>query len=101
MSISKKDVEHIAHLARIEVSEDEAVRFEEDLEEILGFVGELKEADTAGVESMAGGLVMKRPETLFEEAREDEEVPPLGNPGELVGMAPRRKEGWIEVGAVL
>lgn len=99
--IIKKEVEHIARLARIEASENDIVKFEKDLEGILEFVGQLKEADTAGVEPMLGGSAAMNQETLIDETRSDEILPPIGNPAELVNAAPRKKEGWIEVEAVL
>ena len=98
--ITKKDIEHIAHLARIEVSEDEIVKFEKDLGGILKFIDQLKGVDTAGIEPVAGGLAVGIPETLAEETRGDEIMPPLGDPAGLVIGAPRRREGWIEVPAV-
>lgn len=98
--ITKKDVEHIARLARIELTEAEEQKFEKELSSILGFVAKLSEVDTSGIEPMAGGRVERAPPELKEATREDETVKPLGNPAELVNAAPQKKEGWVEVKAV-
>ena len=53
MSISKDDVKHIARLARIELSEQEVARFQNDLNKVLGYIEVLKSVDTQGVEPLA------------------------------------------------
>lgn len=52
MSLTKQQVTHVAHLARIRVSEAEADRLSGDLSRILGWVEQLGEVDTDGVEPM-------------------------------------------------
>ena len=49
MSISAKDVEYLALLARIQLTEEERKRFAAQLDEILGHVEKLKTAKTDGV----------------------------------------------------
>ncbi len=46
MTISKKEVKHIAHLARLNVSDKEIDLFQKDLREILGYVDRLKALKT-------------------------------------------------------
>ena len=53
MVLSLDDVRRIARLARLEVTEAEAEAVRRDLNGILGLVGELQAADTAGVEPMS------------------------------------------------
>lgn len=53
MSLTLDDVKRIAHLARIEVSEDEAAGYLGQLSSILGLVEEMQAVDTAGIEPMA------------------------------------------------
>ncbi|MBI1974775.1 MAG: Asp-tRNA(Asn)/Glu-tRNA(Gln) amidotransferase subunit GatC [Parcubacteria group bacterium] len=67
MSISRKDVEHLATLARLGLSEDEKKKFEKDLERILAYVGELSKAYTGDVLPMTGGT------ELMNVVRRDEE----------------------------
>lgn len=50
MTISKKQVEHIAYLARLKLSEKEKERFSKELSQILDFIKKLNEVDTSKVE---------------------------------------------------
>ena len=56
MSLSLGDVRRIADLARVEITEAEALAVREQLNGILGLVEQLKAADTAGIEPMAHAL---------------------------------------------
>lgn len=49
MNISTADVEHVARLARLELSEEEKKLFAGQMGAILGYVEKLKELDTEGV----------------------------------------------------
>lgn len=53
MSLSLDDVKRIAHLARIRVDSDEAVRYQAQLNGILGLIEQMQAVDTAGIEPMA------------------------------------------------
>ncbi len=64
--ITKKTLEHLAELARIEIEKDKEDKLLKDLQKILGHFEELKEVDTENVEPMAGGTIE---ENIF---REDE-----------------------------
>ncbi len=80
MAISLEDVEHIANLARINLTEDEKFRFREQLSAILDYVAQLQKVDTTTVEPMA--MVFKTDDPL----RPDEVRPGLTT-GELLGAA--------------
>jgi aspartyl-tRNA(Asn)/glutamyl-tRNA(Gln) amidotransferase subunit C len=45
MAISKKEVEHIAELARLELTEEEVEKFTKQLTSVLEYVDQLKELD--------------------------------------------------------
>ena len=69
MALSKRDVEYIAHLARLEVSEDEIADYVDKLSSIIDLVAELGELDTANVLPMAHPLNMSqrlRPDEVTE-----------------------------------
>jgi aspartyl-tRNA(Asn)/glutamyl-tRNA(Gln) amidotransferase subunit C len=53
MSLTRQDVEKIAHLARLQVSEDQIASLTAQLSNILAFVEQMNSADTASVEPMA------------------------------------------------
>lgn len=52
MSVDQATVRRVARLARITVTDDEAVRLQDELNAILAFVEQLSEVDVAGVEPM-------------------------------------------------
>ncbi len=49
VELSKKDMLNLAHLARIELSDDEVAEFSKDLNTILVFIEQLKDVDTNGL----------------------------------------------------
>ena len=53
MSVSPEQVRHIAKLARIAMSDDELERLGPELNAIIGWVEQLAEVDTTGVEPLA------------------------------------------------
>ncbi len=58
MSFDQSEVEKIAHLARVAVSDGEAQRLTADLSRILDLVAVMDEVDTSGVAAMAHPLHM-------------------------------------------
>lgn len=48
--ISREDVQHVARLARLELSEPELVRMQAELSNILAYIDKLRSVDTTGVE---------------------------------------------------
>jgi aspartyl-tRNA(Asn)/glutamyl-tRNA(Gln) amidotransferase subunit C len=58
MALERSDVEKIAHLARLAISEEECVRYATDLSNILDLVAQMDAVDTAGVAPMAHPLHM-------------------------------------------
>ncbi len=82
MSISKKEVERIAHLARLDLTEAEKDRFADQLSQILDHVEQLNELDTEGVEPTFHVIEMTN---VF---RNDRETPSLSR-DETLGNAPQ------------
>jgi aspartyl-tRNA(Asn)/glutamyl-tRNA(Gln) amidotransferase subunit C len=62
MSLDRAAVRHIATLARIRVSDQEADALVGDLGKILAWVEQLGEVDTSGVEPMASVVARKLPQ---------------------------------------
>jgi aspartyl-tRNA(Asn)/glutamyl-tRNA(Gln) amidotransferase subunit C len=56
MSLTRTQVEGIAHLARLEITEAQMPVYVDSLSRIIDFVEQLASADTAGVEPMAHPL---------------------------------------------
>ena len=53
MKITRKDVEHVAALAHLELAPEEMERMAQQLDSILGYIEKLNELDTEKVEPMA------------------------------------------------
>ncbi|UHA74743.1 Asp-tRNA(Asn)/Glu-tRNA(Gln) amidotransferase subunit GatC [Paenibacillus sp. 481] len=94
MSIGIQDVEHVAKLARLNLSDDEKERFTEQLNAILKYAEKLNELNTDDVQATTHVLPIKNV------MREDEVRPSL--PIERVmANAPEEEDGQFKVPAVL
>jgi len=94
MSVTIKDVEHVAKLARLELSEQEKETFTEQMNAILKYAEKLNELNTDDVEPTS------HPMPLSNVLREDVSRPSL--PIEKVLLnAPDEEDGQIKVPAVL
>ena len=96
---TEKDLQHIADLARIKLSEDEAKKFPKELGSILDFIDQLNKADTSQVEPayQITGLVNS---FRADEHRKDFEINEDLNE-KLVGQAPYSQNRFIKVKSVL
>jgi len=90
MSISIKDVEHVAKLARLALSEDEKKLFAEQLTRIIDNFNQLSEVDTTGVEPMSHAL------PIVNVLREDEVKESLGR-DKLMANGPETENGFFRV----
>ena len=59
IKISKDEVTHVAHLARLEFGEEEKGKFTSQLNDILRYMDKLGEVDTTGVEPMTHAIAQK------------------------------------------
>ena len=87
--LSKKDVEHIAWLAHIELSEQEKNLFTEQFNEILDYFKKIDEVDTEGVEPTYHVL------DLTNVSREDKTEPSLTTE-EALRNAPKKEEKFVK-----
>jgi aspartyl-tRNA(Asn)/glutamyl-tRNA(Gln) amidotransferase subunit C len=94
MKITKAEVEHVARLARLELSAAEVETFTGQMDAILAYVEKLNGLDTSGVVPTAHAVPM---ENSF---REDEVKPSLGVHKALAN-APERAEGFFRVPKVI
>ena len=56
MALERSEVEKIAHLARLDLNEDDLPRTTETLNNILGLIDRMQAVDTSGVEPLAHPL---------------------------------------------
>ena len=71
MALTREEVEHIAHLARLELTDEEIARYREQLSDVLDYVARLQGLETGDIPPTASVLP---PRTVL---REDEPRPPL------------------------
>lgn len=90
----KMDVEHIAHLARLGLTGEEAAKFGPQLAGILLYVEKLNELDTAGVEPTSHVL------GIDNVMRDDLLRPCLGTE-EALRNAPEKSEGFYRVPKII
>lgn len=88
--ISIKDVEHVAKLARLALSQEEKELYASQLARIIENFNQLKEVDTSGVEPFTHAL------PITNVMREDEIIPPLGREI-LLKTAPEAENGYFKV----
>ena len=73
--IEIKDVEHVAKLARLELTQDEKELFTHQLGDVLSHVEKMNEVDTVGVEPMNHPIdftnVMREDIKIYENTREE------------------------------
>lgn len=88
--ISIEDVEHVAKLARLALTDEEKVIYAKQLARIIENFNELKEVDTEGVEPFTHAL------PITNVMREDEIVTPPGR-DVLLKTAPAAENGYFRV----
>jgi aspartyl-tRNA(Asn)/glutamyl-tRNA(Gln) amidotransferase subunit C len=94
MSVTRKDVEHIAELARLKFKEEELVSFTDQLNEILAYMEQLNELDTDNVEPLSHPV---EENNVF---REDTSKPSI-NRDEALKNAPQRDDEFFKVPKVI
>jgi len=94
MSVSPEQVRHIAKLARIAMSDEELERLVPELNNILGWVEQLGEVDTDGVEPLTAVIDQK--------LRLRDDVVTEGNiRDEVLKNAPDAQHGFFAVPKVI
>jgi aspartyl-tRNA(Asn)/glutamyl-tRNA(Gln) amidotransferase subunit C len=93
MSISKEEVQKVALLARLKLTEQEADQFTSQLNDILRFAEKLNELDTDQVEPTSHVLPMAN-------VMRDDEVKPSISREKALSNAPEEQDGMFRVPAV-
>lgn len=94
MSVSKKEVEHVAKLARLGLSETEKELFTKQLSEILDYAAILNKLDTKDVQPTAQAIPTKNV------LREDRSVP-CNNTTDILANAPDREGNMFRVPKIM
>lgn len=81
MAISREEVKHIAHLARLTLTEEEITLYSKQLNNILKYIDKLNELDVDQIEPMSHVL------DIINVMREDKHLPSLSRE-EVMANAP-------------
>ena len=94
--ITQKDVEYIANLARIDLTDAEKSMFETELSGILLFVERLNELNTEGIKPVNGGILLEHV------MREDEQTDAYMEKKSAILMeaATETKDNYVKVKSV-
>ena len=93
-SISREDVEHVAHLARLHLTDDEVNRMQMQLSNILESIETLQQVDTSHVGPTASVIEL-------ENVMRDDEVRPGLTREAALANAPLRDDPFLRVPTVL
>lgn len=96
MSLDEKQVENIAKLARLGLTDKEKKKFQKELSSILDFVEKLNKAETKGIEPMAQATGLNnvlREDKKRQKTKEETD--------KLVNLFPDKKERQVKVKAIL
>jgi aspartyl-tRNA(Asn)/glutamyl-tRNA(Gln) amidotransferase subunit C len=93
-ALTQQEVEHIAELAKLALTDEEKARFREQLSAILDYARRLQSLDTGDIPPTASVLPV---DTVL---RPDQVRPPMGRE-RLMGSAPAQENGMFRVDVVL
>ena len=93
-ALSRKDVEHVAHLARLGLTDEELARLEGQLNHILDQYAVLAELDTDHIAPTAQTIEL-------ENILRDDRVEPSLETEEILGIAPERSGPYYVVPPIL
>ena len=94
MSVTKKDVEYVADLARLSFSEEQKEALIHDLNSVLGYMEKLNSLETDAVD------IIVNPVYIENKFREDE-IKPSMSEKEVLKNAPQKLEEYIVVPKVI
>jgi len=90
----RMDIEKIAKLARIKLTEEEKVIFGNQLEQVLTYMEQLNRLDTQGIEPTSHAI------PIFNVFREDQVRPSMPRE-EVLGLAPSQEDGHFKVPRII
>lgn len=103
--IDKKDVQHVAKLARLGLAEAEIKKFQKDLSSILDYFNSIKEVDISKTEPTfhpTEYFFGRAQERKLETTREDKaKSQPVETINKLIEAAPEKKKRHIKVKVIL
>ncbi|MFC1663589.1 Asp-tRNA(Asn)/Glu-tRNA(Gln) amidotransferase subunit GatC [Patescibacteria group bacterium] len=97
--ITKKEAQHIAKLARLDLKEKEMQKFQKEFSVILNYFASLKKLDVSKVEPTFQS-VQSSSEAGMGGVKEDS-CSPFSKTEKLIQMSPEKKKRYVRVKAIL
>jgi aspartyl/glutamyl-tRNA(Asn/Gln) amidotransferase C subunit len=97
--ISKEEVEHIAKLARLELTENETEKMQKDLSAILDYFNLLKKAKS--VKGKTKNQILKLKDSSNATRKDEAVSQPTSVANNLIAAAPDKKDNYIKVKQIL
>ena len=94
--IDIKEVEHIAKLARLNITEEEKIKFQKELSSILDYVEKLKEINVQEIEPTSHPLEIEN--VMREDISGKQKIETVQK---LMKLTPALKKGYIKVKTIL
>lgn len=95
MKLSEDTVKKVAELARMQLTQDEVVKFSEQLGKVLGYIEKLNELNTENVAPLTHALELETPVRAADEAR------PAPGTDVMLASAPEKLHDGFKVPQVL
>jgi aspartyl-tRNA(Asn)/glutamyl-tRNA(Gln) amidotransferase subunit C len=94
--ITKQEIQHIAKLARLKLTQDEIEKYQKELSKILDYIEKLKEVDVSNVKATFHPLKIKNVVREDSISKKD-----LDEIKKLIELMPERKGGYLKVKKIL
>ncbi len=94
--ITREEIQHIAKLARLGLSEKEIAKYQKDLSSILNYVEKLKEVDISEIKPTSHSLRIENVMRIDEARVADPEIRK-----KILDLAPETKEEYLKVKSIL
>ncbi len=97
--ISKKEVQHIAKLARLYLKQEEIEKMEKELSLILDYFNLLKDVNIDNVKASFGSINTQENLSIKETTREDSAIKG-DNTKEIMELIPEKTKGFVKVKSI-
>lgn len=94
--LTKNDIDNLANLARIDLTEEEKNKLQKDMESILGYVSELQDAPNVTESHQSDSYYLKNVMRA-----DDNQNEPGANSEKILDEAPKRRDNLFVVKKIL
>jgi len=96
--ITREEVQHIAKLARLGLTEQEVEKYQKELSAILDYIEKLKEVDISGVEPTSHSVLMEN--VVREDKISPTSAKATSGREKIMELFPEKKDGYLKVKSI-